>query len=408
MTRSYTHPPNNHEGDSLGPLEKLITDDINRNRSHRHGTHVYYDPRDRGPYVDGQDALADVPDNGTITIAATDYDVATEGRLSTTRALTIEGEGWDKRDAGSRVVNTGADAVDSPPVEFDGSATGDEAPTVRYLAVDHEGPNSPAVRVNDMTHPRVESVVSILNGLGQDGISIEGNSFYSVVEHSWVNGHTRRGISNTAVGSAHVVRDSHAVSNAPNNPDYGLYSTAIQTYVSGGEWATPNAVGAKLNGDASYLQGGNFESSAVGIEVGESGGANPSRVRVARPRLHLDSLSTGVRFANCYDATVFYPDFDNAGAGGTGYVWESGASAAGAIHNGGGDKAAPLTNNGANNPFVYYPIATTDAVISAITTEPGVDIGVAMATDHESVPAVYDGSAATWKHLASATTAFTP
>lgn len=402
--------PNNPEPSEIDPVkfDEIISGGVNRNGSWREGTVVRYDPRDSGPYVDGEDALSDVPSGGLLRIAATDYDVSVEGRFSTDRPVTIEGEGWDRDSVGTRLLNTGGDATDNPVIEFSNTDTQNGA-AVRNIAVEHEGANSPGIRLNNMSHPDLQNVMVLLNGVGQDGIRLEGNTFYDVIEHCWVYGFSRHGIHNTAVGSAHAVRDTHAVSDAVNNPVSALKTDAVGTWVSGGEWAAVGGTGVHVNANGCLVDTGNFEDNEVAIKFGTADGTSVQRSRARQNRIHLDTNTVGYRYENTFGVTVIRPVFERAAAGGTGHEWTANASTTGAIHTGGVDKAALLsTESGVNNPYIIYLVAQTDAQISAITTDPRVDIHVSMATDHQSVPALYDSGAGAWKHLASATTPFTP
>lgn len=397
-----------------GDFTSVTTDDINNGRSGRWGDTVYYDPRDSGPYVDGQDALADTPPGSTLLLAATDYDVATEGRLAMSKARRIQGSGWAVTSdgvEGTNINNTGGDTVNSPPIEFSDTAERHGA-YVDDCHIQHEGA-SPAILVDNHIRSVVtRNRIDMFNS-GQAGIEWDRNAYFALAYRNHVSRFTGNGfeVAPTATGSQYRILACHSGSQQTGSK--GVYSSKNGTWVIGGQHDGASHGVHFDNQTGGVIAGGGVrdvlcETSTTALEVG---GANTWRhVDLVRPRIKLSSVTTGVRFGNADGATARYPQIESPASGNTQIEWTTDSSRCGAVATWRALANGTVTDNGSEN-YVLVPEVLPDTRISNLPTGAPVVVacrrtGTAGGTDWS--PAFYDTAAGAWYEQSSANTSFVP
>ena len=393
-------------------------DSLNEGKSLRFGDTVYYDPRDSGPYTDGQDALADVPPGGEFRLAPTVYDVTTEGRLYTTSPLAIRGTGWGREsgggaDVGTRLINTGSDSVNSPVIEFDGSANTVQArrPEVRGVKIQHSPAGSYAIEVNNMTRSLIidSDVDCVNNGFG--GVHYTGRAFFARMVRSRVKAFSDFGIHVQGSGFAHEFLQCQT-STTVDNGGVGLQTECDITYVIGGEYATntETTTGTSIrfwNPEASQKYGGyvntTFESSDIGVDI-DGDTARFDQVHVVNPYATLEQVGTIVRWGASAGSTLRYPVIFIKAGGGQLAHWTVDSLHCGIISNYGSVGGASYTDDGASSPYIVVPQVLSNGFVAALPTGT-VPVWVAYNTSVNS-PTFYDGT--NWYEQSSANTTYTP
>lgn len=394
----------------------VSTDEVSNGRSFRLGEVVYYNPADSGPYTDGQDALSNVPDGGTFVLAAgTDYDVATEGRLAATRALTIVGEGWAVDEAGtlsgSKIVNTGGDAVDSPVIEIESSnKTGSNwihNPSIRGLSIDHDGATSPAVRFNWAIRSLIDECRIDMNGTGDTGVEYAGESFFGRMTRSHVTGATNRGIYVTGSGYGHEfigVQSNHTASGA-----VALRTERPSTYIFGGAYGANSTDGTGIqfyNTGAGGLRGGYVNSTAESTDtfVDIDGSSTFNKVVVDSSRANLSNVNTFVRFANADGCINMWPNTVAAGGGGDVAEWTASSAQCGVIANRSQLGSAGVTVDGsAYEAWMHVAGHVHDGTMGNLPSASNLTISVDYNID-QNAPVWHDGTG--W--YKGSATSFTP
>lgn len=318
--------------------------EYSRNGSFRQGTTVYYDPRDSGPYTDGADALADVPDGGTFRLAAADYDVPTEGRLVHEEAINIEGEGWNTsgppNHEGTRLLNTGAGALDKPVIEFrTGNRGRYEGAEIHSLLIEHEGAGS-AIVVDD--HPRTE--INHLNIVGSGpatvGIEMKGGSYASRIQFCNTANFNRAGYLTSTTGSRVEYWGCYCFTNVTGSSCFEVHDQ--NTMILGGESRAKNGSdGIVFIGD----EGSNgglvlnhlFEDCEVGVKFTDVDFRDTDIwfPHVAYGAAGSAGVNTLVEFDTATNCRLWFPQVRRANTGGTLAHFGPNAGRCGVVHAGG-------------------------------------------------------------------------
>lgn len=353
-----------------------------KNGSFREGSVVVFDPRDTGPYTDGADALADVPGGGTFHLAATDYDVPTQGRLAVSRAIRIEGEGWNAERAGptingTKLINKGADAIDQPVIELT-NVGGErvEGSEITSLTIEHEGPTSAAVRIAD--HPRTLVDHVRASGLrdGEAGIEFAGNSYASLCNLVSMTQFTDAGIKVDTPGSHVELFNPYVFSNL--NSGIGIDIRDRFTPIYGGESRIHNGPGVRFWRDGESASGGlvfnhYFEDCDTGVLIDGTAPFGEVDIWFSHASFKTGGAGVGtfVDFQNAENCRCWFPQFKDAGGGGELAHFGADSEACGVVHAGHEAHKAPITvASGATDSYQLVKAAVPQSVVDGLTTDP--------------------------------------
>jgi hypothetical protein len=397
----------NNLGSSAEPVqsatvESLDTGELSRNKSHRQGSIVYYDPRGRGPYVDGADALADVPAGGTFVLATTTYDVASEGSLVVTAnpGKSIVGNG-----PGSKIVNTGSDSVAGPVVGFDPSSGKVRDHVLRDFSVEHDD-TGPAVEVRNAPANSIKRLDVDAMDSAPKGIRLGAATYNSDVTDC----RSRRatGANYEADSAGQLFYFIRCVASGANGQT-GLRALCEHPVVYGGTYSPEGtgSIGIELRNDSGSgyhnadIRGTYHEYVETAIDVNTAGTNKYRRVNIEAPRLQLGHHTDGVYFGDSANSYLRNPMVK--GTGGNLVHWSANSSFDGIVTDGAAAGEA-MADDGAYIPHVIVPSAATNARVSGINTGSWY-IWVAYDTDQNS-PVFHNGSS--WYDQSSANATFTP
>jgi hypothetical protein len=447
VNQQGTGSGNDHAGDHLGessPVERIDVARIGGSR--REGDVVYYHPGQRGPYADGQAALADVPPGGTFVLGHAEYDVATEGRIVRERPISVLGTGWhrppdaygaDARYEGAVVVNTGEDTLDAPAIDVDAPDPGNEANAdvspakqnvVRDIAVMHEGHSTPAIRFRNAIFTTLADCGVECRSSGAKGVVFDGRGFFSRMHRCQVSSATDLCVQVTGGGYAHEFYSNHIRTNV-DGARAAFQTECDRTIVVGGECAargsdTAVAIRFHNSGNSLTLYGGlviqpGIEHTTVGIEIGgENRGYH--QVYMHDVGLPLNDMDVGVRFGNTRGSKLVNPKPMSIAKDGRGDIveWTAEAENCGVVTDAAamtpgtfvdqGTRAGPITgethtNHGSRNPYVRIAGSASREQLAAVPT--GVPTTVDYVTS-EGAPAYHDGT--DWYSLREAGKRFSP
>jgi hypothetical protein len=406
-----------HAGDHLGesaPVERL---DVARlSGSRREGDTVYYHPEDRGPYADGQAALADVPPGGTFVLGHGRYDVATEGRLVRERPINLRGLGWHRDPAsygtdtqyrGSVVVNTGDDVIDEPAIDCDAPDPGTEenadvSPakqnTIRDLAVLHDGPNSAALRMRNFIFNTVADCGISCRNTGAKGVHFDESAFFTRMERCQVTAATDICVHVDGGGYAHEFYSNHV---RTHNPDARavLQTERQRTIIVGGEYGMRNEDGPPAirffspagNGVQSgglVLEPGLEHDSRIEID-GRAPFDDVQLYHVKLPAHHNDEPT--VTFGLTNNSKLIHPVIQRKGH----FVkWTERSDNCGVITDGATLRQCTYTDEGAENPWIRVTGGATDEQLREIPT------GVPTTVDYNvesAAPLIHDDAG--WRRV---------
>jgi hypothetical protein len=391
--------------------------------SGRSGNEVFYNPDERGPYADGQAALADVPPGGTLRLSSGVYDVESEGRLVIEKPMVLRGDserytrsntstdsGRDKQTHGTRIDNTGS--VDEPAVEIRAPSEDDilQGATVRGVWIVHNGRETPGLRFrNAINTVLIDSNVSCA-GKSPVAVKYEKNSFFARGVRARASGYTDIGFHVTGNGYSHEFYSCWAGSSQPGATH--LQTERHRTIVVGGEYGGrgPDATSIRFyNPSNEPLYGGlvlepGIEHAARCIDVdGESAFHN---VQCYHTMLSLYAQESdtfpgggsGIRFGNARNCKVIFPI---AHTGGKLAHWTPEARNCSVITDPSTLSATTYTDEGSLSPYIHLVGSAEDRIIDVLPT--GVPTHLTHATDHGS-PVIHDGES--WQRVA--TKSFSP
>jgi hypothetical protein len=377
--------------------------------SGRIGDTVYYDPNRPGPFADGQDALASVPNGGTFWLSSGIYDVSEEGRLLVTKPVHIQGtgNGWsnvnDRSENGSdpKYVGTVIKNYDSdePAVEFRGDRSGKmiNGTSIQGLKIKHSGESSPAVRFRNSIVSTIDNVKVNCRSTAPTGIEYDEWSFFARVVRSSITAFTDIGIHIPGTGYAHEFYSVHCATGRPDAT--ALQTETHRTIVVGGEFACLGDNGTALryyNPESSTLYGGlaiepGIEGTDNPVDIdGESAFENVQLYHLLMPG--IDEDRTGVRFGNARGAKLINPILTR---GGKLAHWTEQSKHCGIVSDASTIAGCSLVDDGALNPYVSLTGATDDTTLKALPTT--VPITVEYNTDANG-PVYHDGSS--WRQVA--------
>jgi hypothetical protein len=372
---------------------------------------VFYDPNQRGPYADGQEALEDVPNGGTLLIGTGTWDVATEGRIATSKKITLQGYGWwanfntsgNLEHGGTVIDNTGDDVLDEPVVEFD-AGDGDlqrSMSRMRDLSIRHEGPTSPVVRFRNT----IKTIVSgcSINAMGTAPKCLEytEGSFFARAVRNSINYATDMCVQVSGGGYAHEFYSNHI---ATGTDGATAFQTERQrTILVGGECAATGENGTAVkfyNPGTDGIQYGGYVVEP-GIEhtdrpVVIDGQAPFNDVQLYHLKVPLEGDTPAVRFGATNNSKVVYPIVKTHHKGEL-VRWSEYAQNCGLITDGRTiSNGATVRNEGAINPYISVTGSVTPDMLNAFPTGVPTTVEYVTATGR---PMVYDGD--TWAQPAS-------
>jgi hypothetical protein len=437
-------PDHDHAGDWLGesdPVKRLSVSRIDGSR--RMGSVVYFDPDNPGPYADGEDALADVPVNGTFYLDGI-YSLPEEGPIVVDRPMHLRGAGWSRVDqsveadvtanrngesihTGSVILNAGEDALDRPNVACE-SVPGENARenvSIANLAIQGSTPNNPIVEIRDSIGTSI--VNCDVNGGYEPrapiGIHYVGRSDRATLLRNRVQSVYHRGIKISAVGFAH-----HLFYNNVNTwprlderyeEDGGvaIETAANRTIVVGGIVNSYVREGEHDRGAAIWFNPGNrsdqhgglviepgTENAATAVRVGNED--NPfhdvqvyhHKVGYRKYEGNRPAVQRTIDFRNAVNCKLINPIvWDRTGDRFTGELarWGPDAEHCGVHTDVTTLRKVTYTNEGATQPYIDIQGSATDDELVEVPT--GVPMQLDYATDH-GTPAVHDGDR--WYRLA--------
>jgi hypothetical protein len=304
-----------HGGDHLGqssPVERIDVHQLSGNR--RDGETVYYHPEQPGPYGDLADAAKDVPPGGTLQLGYGTYDVTTEGRIALDHGILIRGAGWRRKPDwgnqdvpvdGTKLVNTGADKLGKPVVEFTGPGDGTaRKPTVRDLAIETAG-NRPAIRFEDIIRSLVADCFVRNVGSSPTGIEYSGGSYFARTVRTVVQDFVDYGINVDGEGYAYEFYSNHVRA----NEKAALRTVADRTIVVGGEYTGPTGIrfdpAPSIDGGLVVEPG--LERNEIGVDIGSADSGRVNGVQCYHTTIR-DHVKTGVRFGStAINSKYVYP-----------------------------------------------------------------------------------------------------
>jgi hypothetical protein len=364
------------------------------------GDAVYYDPSGNGPYDDGQAALDDVPPGGTFIIGTGAWNVAQEGRLVIEKSMNIRGQGVPGKfeSGGTRILNTGEDAIDKPPVEFKGAKDLDKTNPringgIRELAIEHEG-NAPALRFLRAIRNHVLDCHIDCRQEAPKGIVYDHWAFFARCARTRVRNATDVCVHVTRSGYAHEFRANHIGTNVDNA--IAFLTETSRPIIIGGECVSTgkNGIGIRFQDD---VQGGlilepGVEHTPIGVDLGGNTDQRDSGLVEDVQIYHLGLTSNkevGVRFGNAKGCRLIRP-VTYGTSGKDSYLAEFQERS---IDCGIESPAWALLNEnikdtGGTNPFVKVTSNVSDTMLAGLPT------AVPTKVDHYAptgTPAWYDG-----------------
>lgn len=398
-------------------------DRFNADASCRLGRTVYYNPASSGPYIDGADAFADVPPGGTFIIAAgTDYDVATEGRLvmNDAEGKTICGEGWSADDgftysaySGSKIVNMGADAIDSPVIEFSSTNREQRGVVVKDLSIHHEGATTPAILIDNAMKNVVEDCTINMETVGKTGVETINKSFFTRILRTHVHRFTDYGLHLKGQGGGGSVVDCHIGSGQAGSVGTRVERDGI--YISGGQHSS-NGAGIEFYNSGSNANQGSYVDGHIWFEkcddaIRIDGGTYPyNNVTIVNPRTSLDSAGIGVNnlvnIGHGENIRVVHPSVFRQTDGGNLGTLGSNSRRVKFIGDYSNVGVPPVVDNGSENPTKIIQESLTDGYISNIDTSIPVWVALRRSTSGDWGPVFHDGT--DWYKMSSANATFIP
>jgi hypothetical protein len=363
---------------------------------------VFYDPDGDGPYADGQEALADVPDGGTFVIGTGTWDVSEEGRIVVDRPMNIRGLGWatKKGTGGTFIDNTGADsAVNEPVVEFNGARSSQDYITgaLGELRIWHHG-ESPAVLIKDAIRTVVADCNIHCGGQAPTGLKYDDWAFFARAIRNTIRGGSDISVHVTGAGYAHEFYSNHFATGIDG-------ATAFQTQrqgtmLVGGQCS---ATGANGTGIRYYNPGGRQEAGGYILNVGTEGSERP--IVIDGESRFNDVLishcwgaasepeSPAVTFGNTTNSRMVYPRIKSYNSGSMAR-WSDQSRQCGVVTDPKTLKRVTYTDEGAENPYIIVQSSTSDRELQEFPT--GVPTKVAFNTDAGG-PLYHDGNR--WKRV---------
>jgi hypothetical protein len=374
---------------------------------------VYYDSSNRGPYTDLEDALADVPDGGVLQLGPTTYDVATEGRIALDRPVHVRGAGWaqvfpdpdsfENETVGTRVLNTGDDAVDEPVLEYDaGSKKELKNVVLDSLHVGHTG-DAPAIRFRDTSRSLMRRCEVNCGWEAPVGVKYEGAAYLANQIQNVVKGFRDIGIHVQGTGYGHEFHQSVAATGVENAT--ALQTEVQRTIVVGGEYmAHEGSEGTAIK--FFRRQGGLPAHGGLVIEPGIERTANPVVIDGDAPfdgvQLYHVYATLGergverlVRFGNAADCKLVNPVVPRNDTGELAH-WTEQAENCTVVTDPDTLARARLRDDGSRNPYVEVVGSATADQLREFPT--GVPTSVGFAPEWGS-PLFHDGHA--WHRSAS-------
>jgi len=366
-------------GNNLTNVGTVKADKVNRDGSWREGTVVRYDPRDSGPYVDGQDALADVPDGGEFRLAATVYKPAEEGRLFlTNKVVDIIGEGWSRDDSfnisGTHIKNTGFASVSDAPIEF-APSTRKYFGRVANLAIKHEVSGTPAVKSTDVVKMTLNNLH--LNGITSSNTTMTeflGDSYFSSVMNSEIIRWTSQGIKVSGGGGSYLFYNNSCGSSS----GVGLEIDAGEAFVYGGQYGGGEAGIKLVNNSGSNRTNGSvinsvrFENPDYGVDINTGGSDQHNNNKIVNCS-SVQTVNNGlVRFGNGSKNVLRSPKGSTGAADLA--VWESESLDSGIVATAAELQGHTWTDNNSFRPYVCLQGPANANQFSSLPTD-GVPIG---------------------------------
>lgn len=393
----------------------ISTDELSRNHSHRIGSTVYYDPRDRGPYVDLADAVADVPRHGTLKLASTRIIISEEGPIHASQPIFVEGSGggrdpnadhYDGK-SGTILENSAyyASSIDDYAIDINGSG---QYAGVKDLVIYTAAANNAGIRINDIVRTDIRNVeVDAYGTQGYRGIELTGDNYFARMMNVHATGGSDTPMHISTTGWGNLLLGVHCNTTVDGVP--ALNFDARNPWIIGGEFASQgsNARGIDFENTHSYDHRGGYvstttERTPTGFNV--KGGTNKWKDLVFDNCFAVGgNTGTVYRFDNAENCVVRDPAVEQPGSTTLG-AWSSNAVDCGFV---GGRRNFEGTDwtivSGATNPYVKVRGSHTDTEINNITTKSGLKIMVEHSAT-QNAPVWYDGSG--WFHGSS--TSYTP
>jgi len=351
-------------------------------------------------YSSASDAISDTPPGGTLWVDGT-FDVATIGTFTIDKPMILRGFGWGKDAAGnlsgSKLVNTGADAVDSPVILVQSGTDLVSEVVIRDLAIEHEGPSSFAIEVNGVTRTAILDVGIDCNSAGYGGVHYQNDGYFARQYRTFITAFTTYGTLVEGNGGCHEFHSCHMGSSSEGSTALEIRRRGV--IVVGGEYAGgTSGVGVRwYNPEEDTLHGGVlvgswFEACDIGIEI--TGDTKKwSGIRLYSPFFNRADVTTAVRFDMAVDCVLYYPSWQQYDPM-TIVHWTANATRCGAYL----DYALArldMVDDGAAQPYVIVDQALTDSLQGYINTV--VPTFIRWNIDKKS-PAWWDGS--TWHYRA--------
>jgi hypothetical protein len=380
--------------------------------SERTGDYVYYDPDSPGPYSNGKEALAAVPDGGTFQIAAGEYDVSEEGGpLRIERPLHIRGTGNNhgrvvtRSDGNRNVTPVGTilknTSVDEPAIEFRGNRPEKMLSGVSLtgLTILKGGGDAPAVRFRDTVRSTVQGTRIYTSSA--TGLKYEGFAFFARAIRSKVHGATDISIHVTGGGYAHEFYSVNPGVSAENAT--ALQTEMNRTIIVGGEFAAVPDGGTAIR---FYNPNERPRYGGVVVEPGtehtdtvlDVDGKSPfENVQLYGAILPMQN-GAAVRFGNARNCKVIYPALTSTRPGKLAH-WTDQSENCGIITDPGTIENYTYSSaEGAVNPHVHLTGTATREQLANVPT------GVATSVDYvveENGPVFHDGTDWYTHHSAS-------
>jgi hypothetical protein len=384
-------------------LDQQSTPESSRS-SGRWGDTVYYDPTNRGPYSDGQAALADVPDGGRFRIAAGDYNLDEEGPLHVDRPVHVIGAGphWSRmtlqadgdRDInykGTRIFHN--DAVDAPGIAFQGTESSQiQGVTLQGFKYFHGETNAPAIRFQH-TINSVTKGISVYSREADVGVEYGDATYFARMLRTNVGGRPDISIHVTGGGYSHEFYSCWAATGAPDG--VAFQTENHRSIVLGGEYASlgDNGTAIRFFNPNDYTLKGGFVA-VPGIEHTQNhvdiDGENPCEgVEIYHTLITLtEEGDRGIRFGNARNCKLIYPVLPRTRKGEIAH-WSDQSESCGIVSDPGTMAYCTYTDEGAVNPWISLSGNATDRHVENLPT--GIPLSVEFNRD-AGAPLVHDGS----------------
>jgi hypothetical protein len=367
------------------------------------GDTVFYNPEKPGPFEDGQDAISNVPDGGTLRIAPGVWDVAEEGPLHFERPINVVGAGRSSRSGGADDADFGTEIrnkeLDEPAIQYSGEEDAYlSGVQLRNLFVWHTGESSPAVRFNHTIKTLIAESEINCRSQAPIGIEYDNWAFFARVVRSAVKAFTDIGIHVAGGGYAHEFYTNHVASARPE-------ATALQTEVSrtivvGGEYAATGENGTGIRfwsppADPHPQSGGvvvepGIEHTANPIDIDGESAFEGVRIYGSMIPLYTQQDVPGIRFGNARNCKVVDPVLPTTHQRDCMLAhWTKQAKHCGIVADASALAEQRYQDDGALNPYISITGATDDATLSEIPT--GVPTTVEFNVD-AGAPVYHDGT----------------